>query len=104
MLEDVPVVEWDRFVVEDLDGDQCVKVYGWIDRDDDYKDFVLASFWPENGSVGFTTSSDEWSEYLHHEWIGGEPDGHNPCRRVEAAFDVENCIELTSETGLEDFA
>ena len=105
MLEDVPVVEWDRFVVEDHNGTQCVKVYGWIDRDeDDYKDFVLASFWPENADVGFTTSSDQWSEYLHHEWIGGEPGEHNPCRRVEDAFDVSNCVELHEDTALDEFA
>jgi len=100
MLADVPVVTWDRFVVEDHDGDQCVRVYGWIDRDDDYKDFVVARFWPDYHSIGFTTSSDQWSEYLHHEWIGGEPDGHNPCRRVEDAFGVSNCIELGEQQTL----
>lgn len=103
-LADVPIVEWDRFVVTDHDGTQCVAVYGWIDREEDeYKDFVLARFWPEPESLGFTTSSDRWSEYLHHEWVGGDPGEHNPCRRVEHTFDVENCIELHEDASLESF-
>lgn len=103
-LADVPVVEWDRFVVEDHDGDQCVRIYGWVDREDDeYKDFVIARVWPEHESIGYTTSSDKWTEYLHHEWIGGDPDGHNECRRVELTFDVENAVELHEDKPITDY-
>lgn len=104
-LSDASVVEWDRFTVgHNDDGDQIVTVYGWIDREvDDYKDFVLARFWPGYENLGYTTSSDEWSEWLHYVWCDGEPDGHNECRRVEHAFNVENAIELHEEMPITEF-
>jgi hypothetical protein len=102
-LAAVPFVEWDRFVVEDHDGHQCLRIYGWIDRDDEYKDFVVARFWPEQESIGFTTSSDEHSAYLHEEWIGEHPDDHTECRRVENTFDVGNVVELDGGSGPAEF-
>lgn len=99
------IVEWDRFIVEDHDGTQRVEVYGWINRDDDYKDFVIVRFWPENEEFGYTTSSDEWTEWLYNEWFDHDDlSGHNECRRVEHAFDVENVVELTKDADLGEFA
>lgn len=105
LLERASVVEWDRFVVEDHDGTQCVRVYGWIDREDEYKDFVIARFWPDDEWLGFTTSSDEYSEWLQAEWFGEDSlDEHDSCRRVENAFSVENAIKLTGENPTEELA
>jgi DNA-directed RNA polymerase subunit RPC12/RpoP len=100
-LERVPLVTWDRFIVEDYDGTQCIRVYGWIDRDDEHADFVLARFWTDTERMGFTTSSDEFGEYIQAEWFGEETLGdHDPCRRVEDAFAVENCVGLTEQSDL----
>lgn len=96
LLEQVPIVEWDRFAVAERDGYQFVDVYGWIERDqDDYKDFVVARFWPATEFVEYTTSSEKFTELLQVEWFGEDSLGeHNPCHRVEHTFDVDNAIEL----------
>lgn len=95
ILGRVGFVEWDRFTVGEMDGYQSVDVYGWIDRDDDYKDFVWSRFWPESETVEYTTSSDEYTEEIQRIWFGEESmREHNPCRRVENTFDVENAVEL----------
>ena len=104
-LSTVPVVEWDRFVVRERDGYQSIDVYGWIDREDEYKDFVWSRFWPANEALEFTTSSDEYSEYLQAEWFGEDTlDDHNPCRRVEHAFDIDNAVELQENASLGAFS
>jgi len=104
-LSAVPVVDWDRFVVGERDGNQYVDVYGWIDREDEYKDFVWSRFWPANEVFEFTTSSDEYSEYIQAEWFGEDSlDDHIPCRRVEYAFDIDNAIELHEDASLEAFS
>ena len=89
-------VEWDRFTVDERDGYQHVDVYGWIDRDDEYKDFVWARFWPATEYFEFTTSSAAYSERLSTLWFG-EDGGHVKCRRVEDTFNVENAIALDRE-------
>jgi len=104
-LERAEFVDWDRFVVGSYHtGEQYVDVYGWIDRDDEYKDFVWTRFRPDNGpdpTMEFTTSSDDYSEELMRIWFGEESlDDHNECRRVEHAFDVENAIELGEQATL----
>jgi len=104
-LSTVPVVEWDRFIVGEMDGYQYVNVYGWIDREDEYKDFVWSRFWPANETVEFTTSSDEYSEYLQAEWFGEDTlDDHNPCRRVEHSFDIDNAIKHQGDASLNAFS
>jgi len=85
------MVEWDRFTVGDWGGEQAVSVYGWIDRDDEYKDFVLVIFWPESGDIYHTTSSAEHTEELTQK-LHGESAGHNDCHRVEHTFNVSNAI------------
>lgn len=103
LLERPQFIEWDRFVVEDHDGTQCVQVYGWIDREDIYKDFVLVRFWPDSETFGFITSSDRYSEELHRIWFGEQDlKDHNGCRRVEHVFDIKNAVELHEQTELQD--
>ena len=88
-------VEWDRFIVGRIEGYQHTDVYGWIDRDDDYKDFVWARFWPTQEAVEYTTSSDEHSDDIQRIWFGEDNlDDHNPCQRVEDVFDIDNAVEL----------
>ena len=104
LLECVEFVDWDRFVTHDHNGEQVVVAYGWIEREtDQYKDFVLARFWTEREVLEFTTSSDRYSEELHRAWFSNESlDDHNPCRRIEDAFEIENAIELGEQTTLCD--
>lgn len=91
-LRRLPFVEWDRYTRGEWSAEmEYVAVYGWIDREDEYKDFVLIRFWPATESFVFTTSSDEYSEEIHRRLLGD--DGHNECHRVEHAFDVPNAIE-----------
>jgi len=101
LLERVPFVEWDRFTTgEWQDGQPCVSVYGWIDREDAYKDFVLLLCWPKPETYYFVTSSAEHSERIYCCLEGvEEADGHNECRRVERAFDVENAVRLAARDG-----
>lgn len=106
-LNAVSIVEWDRFVVMEPQDKQFVDVYGWIDRDEDeYKDFVWTRFYPDTGTFEYTTSSDEYTDYLADVWFDEDDDGeHNPCRRVEDGFpEVENAIELTEDSSLTEFA
>jgi len=101
LLGQLPFVEWDRFTVGEMQSNQFVDVYGWIDRDDDYKDFVWTRFWPKREIVEYTTSSDKYSEQIHIEWFGKESlDDHNPCRRVENQFEIPNAVELTEQKTL----
>jgi hypothetical protein len=86
-------VTWDRFIVSERQGHTLVDVYGWIDRDDDYKDFVWVRFWPDNETFEYTTSSDEYSKRLGEIWFG-ESNEHSPCQRVEDTFDIPNRVEL----------
>ena len=92
-LEKVGFVTWDRFTVTERQGYTLVDVYGWIDRDDAYKDFVWTRFYPGNKTFEYTTSSDEHSERLGEIWFG-ESNDHEPCRRVEDTFDIPNRVEL----------
>lgn len=93
-LRSVRFVEWDRFTICDWNGEQSVSVYGWIDREDAYKDFVLVIFWPESESHYHTTSSAERTEDLYRALVGDDLDEHNECHRVEHTFNVSNAIEV----------
>jgi len=98
-------VKWDRFLLaEDPKQDELViNVYGWIDRDDDYKDFVTVDFWTARETVGFTTSSEEYTEQLHRLLVGEDLDNHNECRRVEDTFDVPNAVTLDGDKSLDAY-
>ena len=105
-LERLDMVEWDRFVVgEDPNAyGRYIEVYGWIDRPDEYKDFVLLTFYPDNEEqlYGFTTSSDRYTKEIYRRMFGSDADDHNDCQRVEYTFNVGNAIELGEQTTLTD--
>lgn len=93
-----PEVRWDRFVNEISDGipDETTPIYtmyGWIDREDTYKDFVLVTFtW--DGSFVYYTSSAKYSK-IFDERINGTSENHTDCERVEDWFpEIKNVVRL----------
>lgn len=105
ILERLDMVEWDRFTHgEDYRG-EVYSVYGWIERDDSYKDFVVLRAWPntEGNDVGYITSSAEYTEEIYRRIYGEEPEGddHGECMRVEHSFRIPNAVrkEQTTLTG-----
>jgi len=93
-LAELDFVEWDRYTGGEWpDGRQCVTVYGWIDRDDDYKDFVVIIRW-SNGQLYFTTSSYAHTEQIFEVLFEDSLDNHNDCKRVENALNIDNVVQL----------
>ena len=92
-LEKVKFVTWDRFTVSERQSHTLVDVYGWIDREDQYKDFVWTRFYPDNRTFEYTTSSEERSQQLGKIWFEESAD-HESCQRVEDTFDIPNRVEL----------
>jgi len=89
-------VDWDRFTVayqSDWPG-PVVTVYGWIEREDAHEDFVHLVFYTAEQNIDFTTSSDEFSERIHEVLIDEPAREHNPCKRVERHFNVQNAVVL----------
>lgn len=110
-IEDVlaclDMVEWDRFVRGSApDLGRYIEVYGWIERETDaYKDFIVIRFFPNTDDriIGYTTSSDRYTTEIHRRIYGTGPDDHNPCQRVEHAFDIDNAIQLHDDASLGEF-
>ena len=91
LLDRLSMVTWDRFI----EGGDSVTVYGWIDRDDEYKDYIQIDICPSDTYVSFTTSSEEHTEEIHELLFGADTVGdHNECQRVENHFDVEQAVTL----------
>ena len=85
VLNRLPFVTWDRYLEweDDETGDVWAVFYGWIERDDEYKDFASIKInASENEIVDFLTSSSEHSEEIH-ERLGFDLETHNQCHRVE---------------------
>jgi hypothetical protein len=81
VASEVPV-EWDRYV-EDEDS---YSVYGWIQRSDGKRDFVLVNIKEDLGTyVSFVTSSAKYSRKLT-EVIYGETSEHIDCQKVENLY------------------
>ena len=89
-LEALSFVEWDRYIPFDAG----LSVYGWIDRDDDYRDFLIIHFYPAKRGLWWQTSSAERHDEIHEILHGEDAGPGNACERVEDRFDVENAIEL----------
>ena len=88
-------VEWDRYVTGEWDEhNDYVIAYGWIDRSDEYKDYVELITWSNGDNVMFTTSSSEYTEKIHRRLYAEEPDKHNDCKRIENTLDIDNVVEL----------
>jgi len=96
-LSKMDFVEWDRFLAHD-DGFRTV--FGWIEREDEYKDFVVVLFTETGQPEYFTTSSPDYSSRIDS-ILWGEGD-HVECQRAENHFDVENCVSLGKQQTLEN--
>jgi len=94
-MERLDFVQWDRYAAGEWDEHaDYVIAYGWIDRDDGYKDYVELLTWSEGDNVMFTTSSAEYTEEIYRRLYGEEPDDHSDCKRIENAVDIDNVVEL----------
>ena len=78
-----PEVAWDRFT-ERPNG---MTVYGWIGREDAYKDFmvIIIDLAGRSYNIRFLTSSARYSEEFSRR-SGGT--SHIASKRVEGVFDV----------------
>lgn len=83
-----PEVKWDRMAGE---YDKFA-IYGWIDRPDGKKDFVILIFDDLRVSC-YLTSSSKLSPEIGRRL--GFDSNHKPCVRVEHLFpDIDNVIRL----------
>ena len=88
-------VEWDRYTVGAWNSDvDHITAYGWIERGDNYKDYIQLETWSGTDNIAFTTSSSEYSEQIHKTLFDEPVDEHNECQRVENALDIDNVVEL----------
>ena len=98
-LEMLDFVEWDRCIQWQVDGGpNVVRVFGWIERDDQYKDFAHLEFTADVGGfevIFLGTSSSEYSEEIN-ERVNGKGD-YAHCHRVENQFEVENTVNLDTD-------
>lgn len=91
-LNDFPEVNWDRAAGADSSYG-CA--FGWIDREDERKDFMVLHWWKQDDGLdfSFTTSSAALSEEMARRL--GHGDEHADCERVEDLFpDVARKILL----------
>jgi len=97
-LRALSFVQWDRFTGGEWSPDiNYVQVYGWIDRADDHKDFVLIIQW-DNGERFFATSSAKYTEAISKA-LFDKPAGHNECQRVEDYLDIPNMVTVKGAEG-----
>lgn len=81
VLNSLPFVRWDRLVADE----GMLRVYGWIDRDDQYQDFILIDFL-DTGGFRFVTSAAARHEDILAGLYGSADVGGETCRRVEDVF------------------
>lgn len=86
-LNKLPFVMWDRYA----ETENIKAYYGWIDREDKYKDFVALFF--EKGMVWYLTSSAKYTHEINRRL--GMDDSHADCQRIEDQFPkLKNIIKL----------
>lgn len=86
ILKKLYFVNWDRYFGEG----ENLTFYGWIDRDDNYKDFVFIEF-NEGDYITHGTSSSKYSKKIA-EILGTD---HSDCKRVEDFCNIPNVIKLS---------
>lgn len=92
-LDLLPYVRWDRFILWGRKIESGVTVYGWIDREDQYKDWVCLHF-DIDGDVNYETSSARYSLDIFKRLNNGDGRGHRRCKRVEHFFKARRAIKL----------
>ncbi len=84
VLKKLSFVNWDRYFGEVNN----LTFFGWIDREDNYKDFVILQFDKEK-VINFITSSKEYTKEIA-ELLNFT---HTSCNRIEYFCDGENIIK-----------
>ena len=84
-------VKWDRFTE---DTPNCrLNFYGWIKRNDAYKDFIALTIFKQDFSIEYITSSAKWDKEICR--ILKVPLKEQlTCKRVEHYFDIKNVIKI----------
>lgn len=90
-LERFPFVNWDRYIYDKETN--SYSFYGWIDREDSYKDFIVLNYSAVDGDWDVTTSSAEKHNEIM-EVLNLKPEDTNTCIRIEKSFDIINMIKL----------
>lgn len=92
ILKKLSFVKWDRYTETD-DGEwQTIDLYGWIDREDSYKDFVVLEYDIPRDEFYYWTSSSKYSEELNK--VAREGMEHLKCKRIEEFSSLPNVIKL----------
>jgi hypothetical protein len=102
-LNKLPFVNWDRasFLVpphirKNRERGFWLVVFGWIEREDAYKDFIVVDFEiGEHGKLAgvLSCSSKQYSEEAT-KTIMGEKVQHNSCFRAENIGGILNCVKI----------
>lgn len=93
-LSNFEFVEWDRYIERSSSFGCETKVYGWIEREDDYKDFIVLKFIEHTMSVELIATSSARKEEEIHKRLTGDSIDSMKCQRVENRFDIDNSIRL----------
>lgn len=88
LSRDIPI-EWDRYTI----GGKCYSVYGWIERTDKKRDFVLIEYWSDDHQTSFTTSSAKYSKEIYL-LLEGTTDGHNDCIKIIKPLQLNKPLKL----------
>jgi len=83
VLKKLSFVNWDRYF-----GEEDLTFFGWIDREDNYKDFLVLNFFSDGG-ISFSTSSAEHTKEIA-DILNLE---HSDCHRIEYFCDLDNVIK-----------
>ena len=88
-------VEWDRFI----ETNEFYHIYGWINRDDNYKDFIVIDFSKKTGLPDFWISSSHTFDHkiievLKHLETLKHAINNAQCKRVEDFFPIKNKVVL----------
>ena len=85
-------VQWDRFV----DMPDKIMIYGWMERKDEHKDFIILTFWRNGDPTGYIQSSAKNASKIR-KILEIKKKVSIPCQRVEHHFRVKNSIKLLTK-------
>jgi len=73
-------IEWDRFT----EKEGYYNIFGWIERKDGKRDFVLVQLYLDNGEIkgDYCTSSAKYSEEIY-KYFYGTIEGYINCQKIE---------------------
>ena len=89
VLKKLNFVNWDRYFGES----NKLTFFGWIDREDNHKDFVVLDF--SGKYIWWATSSKKYSKEIAD--ILNQK--HSECKRVEHFCDLPNVIKKDAPLG-----